>query len=264
MSSLLLLLHFFSLYASLMSTRSATVNSLQKIPNDRCASKCGSFQIPFPFYPTLSDAFCLSCVNSSTLFISVASQSYRVLHFFPDGVLVDFPNTTATCRQYNDLKSFSFSGNQYLGISADNVLDLYDCEDSSLCQPDCETTSLMPGCDGQGRGYPSCCYPLSDRSSWHPGDSFTKFSQYGCRGFSSWVTFPGNTTGKRGVKLEWGVPDNSTDHTCAAVANAVNATSVASGIRCQCPDGFTGDGFSAGVGCLKCESLSLSLSPQIS
>ncbi|KAL8554057.1 hypothetical protein ACS0TY_002328 [Phlomoides rotata] len=247
------LLHFFSLYASLIFTPSPTVNSLQKIPDDRCASKCGTLQIPFPFYPPLSDAFCLSCVNSSSLFITLSSQSYRLLHFFPDGVLVDFPNTTATCRQYNDLKSFSFSANQFFGISSDNVLDLYDCEDSSLCKPDCETTSLMPGCDRQGsRGYPSCCYPLSDHSSWRPGDSFTKFSQYGCRGFSSWVTFPGNTTGKRGVKLEWGVPGNSTEPTCAAAANAVNATSVTSGIRCQCPDGFSGDGFSAGVGCLKC------------
>ncbi|KAH6812010.1 Protein kinase superfamily protein [Perilla frutescens var. frutescens] len=215
---------------------------------------CGSIQIPFPFYlnatSTLSDAFSLSCINSSSLFLTIASQTYRILHFFPDGVLVDFPNTTL-CRHYNDLRSFAFSGNQYFAISTDNVLDLYDCEDSSLCKPDCERTSLMPGCDGRAAGYPSCCYPLSDQSSWRPGDSLTAFSQYGCRGFSSWVVLPGSRIGKRGIKLEWAVPTNSTHAACAANANVVNATSVASGIRCQCRDGYSGDGFPIGVGCLK-------------
>lgn len=157
------------------------------------------------------------------------------------------------CRQYNDLKSFAFSGNEYFGISTDNVLDLYDCEDSSACKADCERTLLMPGCDGQPGGYPSCCYPLSDHSSWRPGDSLTKFSQYGCRGFSSWVILPGSRIGKSGIKLEWAVPRNSTEATCADNADFLNATSVTSGIRCQCPDGFVGDGFPVGVGCLKCE-----------
>ncbi|KAI3449313.1 hypothetical protein Pfo_005978 [Paulownia fortunei] len=259
-----LVLHLF-LYTSFCS-QLATPQSFRQVlaqdplphfqnPN-QCTNKCGSFQIPFPFYlnatscHTLSDAFCLSCINSSTLFLNIASESYRVLHFFPDGVLVDFPNTSI-CRQYNDLKSFAFSGDEYLGISTDNVLDLYDCEDSSLCKADCERTFLMPGCDGQAGGYPSCCYPLSDRSAWRPGNSLSDFSKFGCRGFSSWVILPGSKIGKRGIKLEWAVPRNSTEATCAANADVLNATSVASGIRCQCLDGFVGDGFPVGVGCLK-------------
>ncbi|KAK6120683.1 hypothetical protein DH2020_045581 [Rehmannia glutinosa] len=254
-----LILHFF-LYTSFF-TQLAT-----PLPNHQCTTtNCGSFEIPFPFYlnnatstcnPTLSDAFRLSCINSSTLFLNISSQTYRVLHFFPDAVLVDFPNfpnTSSVCRQYNDLlKSFSFSGNEYFGISTDNVLDLYDCEDSSLCKPDCERTSVMPGCDGQAAGgrYPSCCYPLSDHSVWRPGESsLSVFSRFGCRGFSSWVVLPGSTSGKRGIKLEWGVPRNTTN--CAANADVVNATSVTSGIRCRCRDGFVGDGFPVGVGCLK-------------
>ncbi|KAK4397300.1 putative inactive receptor-like protein kinase [Sesamum angolense] len=262
-----LVLHLFLFTSLIFSQLIATAYSFRPViqaqdplphlnnPN-QCTSKCGNFLIPFPFYlnatscPTLSDAFRLYCVNSSSLFLNIASESYRVLQFFPDGLLVDFPNTSM-CRQYNDLKSFSFSGNEYFGISTDNVLDLYDCEDSSLCKADCEKTSLMPGCQGQASGYPSCCYPLSDRSAWRPGDSLSQFSQFGCRGFSSWIVLPGSRIGKRGVKLEWAVPRNSTKATCAANADVLNATSVASGIRCQCPDGFFGDGFPVGAGCLK-------------
>lgn len=271
------------LYSSSLFIQLATPHSLpaQEITHsdqnpNQCSSSttCGGLQIPFPFYlnattsascPRISDAFRLSCVNSSSLFLNIASESYRVLHFSDDGVLVDFPNTSI-CRQYNDLKSFPFSGNQFFGISTDNVLDLNDCEDSSLCKADCSgdtSSSVVPGCDGgQGGGasrrYPSCCYPLSDRSSnWRPGQSFSEyFSQFGCRGFSSWIILPGSGSrvGKRGVKLEWAVPGNSSEATCSVNADIVNATSVASGIRCQCRDGFLGDGFPIGIGCLKCES----------
>ncbi|CAI9764118.1 unnamed protein product [Fraxinus pennsylvanica] len=227
-------------------------------PN-QCKEKCGKVLIPFPFYVnqshcgSLSNTFRLSCVNSSSLFLNIGFASYRVLDFFPDGVLVDFPNTTI-CRQYNDLKSFTFSENEYLGISTENVLDLYDCDDSSLCKADCEKGFLMSACDGKAGDYPSCCYPLSDHSVWPEGeysDSFSVFSQFGCRGFSSWVALPGSKTARRGVKLEWAVPRNSTKATCAANAYALNASSVLSGMRCQCQDGFVGDGFSAGAGCLK-------------
>ncbi|PHT36008.1 hypothetical protein CQW23_23708 [Capsicum baccatum] len=200
---------------------------------------------------SLSDAFRVSCINSTSPFLNIGSQSYQILHFFSDGVLVDFPNTTF-CRQYNDLKSFGFNGNDYFGISRDNILGLYDCEDSSLCKPDCEK-NIMPRCDGSAGSYPSCCYPLSDHSAWNADkrDGFSVFSQFGCRGFSSWVVLPGNQVGKRGVKLEWAVPGNSTIASCAANADIINATSVGSGIRCECQDGYVGDGFAFGGGCLK-------------
>ncbi|GER46343.1 receptor-like protein [Striga asiatica] len=115
-------------------------------------SRCGTLEIPFPFYipnnscaaaqPPISAAFSLSCLNSSALFLNVSGRNYKLLQFFPDGVLLDFPNATGgACRPYGDLeRSFPFSGDEHLGVSTDNVLDLYDCEDSSLCKADCETT----------------------------------------------------------------------------------------------------------------------------
>ncbi|CAL5367043.1 unnamed protein product [Camellia sinensis] len=227
--------------------------------SNQCGDKCGSFQIPFPFYINSScgsvsddDPFRLICHNSTSLSLTISSKTYPILQFFPDGVLVDFPNTTsATCRPYNDLNAFGFDGNDYFGISADNIIGLYDCEDSSLCKTECEKTVMPPGCDGSSGSYPACCYPLSDRTSWHVGDGFSVFSQFGCRGFSCWVVPPGTNIGKRGVKLEWAVPGNSSAAVCAANAYTVNATSVPSGVRCQCSDGFIGDAFADGVGCSK-------------
>lgn len=222
-----------------------------------CSETCGKLHVPFPFHlniscASVSNAFHLFCSNSTTLYLSIDSQRYKVLEFFSDGVLVDFPAGSSSCREYNDLNSFGFTGNDYFGISVDNIIGLYDCDDSSLCKADCETIDL-PGCDGSGRGSPACCYPLSDHSSWDLGDGFSVFSKFECRGFSSWVVSRGTTTGKRGVKLEWAVPRNLSRGACAADANIVNATTVEEGIRCTCQDGFVGDGFASGQGCLKCE-----------
>ncbi|GLT84866.1 hypothetical protein SLE2022_030760 [Rubroshorea leprosula] len=224
------------------------------LPN-HCEDRCGSIQIPFPFHlntssASLSSAFHLSCLNSSALYLHIGIESYRVLEFFSDGVLVDFPGTSSVCRLYNDLKGFRFEGNDYFGVSADNVIGLYDCEDSSLCKAVCESNHL-PGCNGEGGGSLGCCYPLSDHSVWHLGDGFSVFSKFGCRGFSSWVVPRGSTTGKRGVKLEWAIPRNSSKGICAKNAHIINSTAVEAGVRCVCQEGFVGDGFSDGVGCLQ-------------
>ncbi|XP_044503893.1 probably inactive receptor-like protein kinase At2g46850 [Mangifera indica] len=214
---------------------------------------CGNFNISYPFYlnnsSSVSTAFKLSCLNSTTLYLNIDTQRYRVLEFFSDGLLVDFPDITS-CRQYNDLNSFGFGRNENFAVSVDNVIGLYDCEDSSLCKADCETNNL-PGCDGNSKGSLGCCYPLSDHSVWQVGDGFSVFSKFGCRGFSSWAVSRGTISGKRGVKLEWAIPGNKSEGVCASNAIVVNATAVEAAVRCSCQDGFEGDGFANGIGCIK-------------
>lgn len=226
--------------------------------SNQCNETCGKLKIPFPFYLNSScgsvfKAFHLSCKNSTTLFLKVGSESYRVFEFFTDGLLVDFPGSSS-CRQYNDLNSFDFTGNTNFGISGENVIGLYDCEDSSLCKAECETIDL-PGCDGNRNDSPACCYPLSDHSVWHFWDKFSVFSKFGCRGFSSWVALPAMNSGKRGVKLEWAIPWNSSKDACATNSYVFNTTAIQGGIRCSCQNGFVGDGFVNGKGCIKCKLL---------
>lgn len=302
---------------SLLALFLLTINGEEVDIQQQCrrdTHRCGFLDVPFPFFVnslsssppacSLPDAFLLSCLelNKSDpfLFLSIKHKSgselkaYQVLQFFPDGILVDFPQTvslgdhtaanlsTSSCVEYNDLNSFGFEGREeYFGISTDNILGLYDCEDSSLCKPDCvnNSTILMPpGCSNRhSNDHADCCYPLSDQSYWHPGDDLSNFSQFGCRGFSSWVVVPYNNTTntssyvhavrRHGVKLEWAFPATANNsifnyssfrgavspNFCAPDAYIVNATTITSGIRCKCKDGFTGDGFTQGVGCLKCE-----------
>nr|CAZ68124.1 ATP binding / protein kinase/ protein tyrosine kinase [Arabidopsis halleri subsp. halleri] len=223
----------------------------------RSPEMCGNFSVSFPFHLSSSSSaatFRLSCTNSSTLFLHINHQSYRIIEFFTDGLLVDFPSSPS-CRQFNDLRSFPFSANQFFSISFENVIGLYDCEDSSLCKFGCETNDLF-GCDGREEDETSggdigCCYPLSDHSAWRAGDDFSVFSKYGCRGFSSWFVPRGTNRGKRGVKLEWAIPRNSSEAICDREARTVNATAIEGSVRCVCRDGFVGDGFVHGTGCLK-------------
>ncbi|KAF8091723.1 hypothetical protein N665_0437s0011 [Sinapis alba] len=239
------------LLLTLQTLTSISLSQPQALPSQE---KCGNFSISFPFHLSSSvAAFRLSCANSSTLFLHINHQTYRVIEFFTDGLLVDFPSSP--CRQFNDLRSFPFSANQFFSLSFENVVSLYDCEDSSLCKAGCETNDLF-GCDGREEdetsgGDISCCYPLSDHSAWRPGDDFSVFGKYGCRGFSSWVVPRGTNRGKRGVKLEWAVPRNSSEAVCDPEARIVNATAIQGSVRCVCRDGFVGDGFVNGTGCLR-------------
>ncbi|KAK9743251.1 hypothetical protein RND81_03G226800 [Saponaria officinalis] len=239
-------------------TRKSQINPKVETFDQKCNETCGVFQVSYPFYinnPSCgySNSFQLSCLNSTSLFLNINSQNYRVLEFFSDGILVNFPGFSYTCHPYNDLNSFNINKkndkNNYFGISSDNIIGLYDCEDSSLCRANCEANDL-PDCNRVDNG-PACCYPLSDNSVWQIGDDFGVFSKYECRGFSSWIVPRGNRFGKRGVKLEWGVPMNISNEVCDVNAQIVNATSVINAIRCICNDGFVGDGYTNGTQCLK-------------
>ncbi|XP_074585335.1 probably inactive receptor-like protein kinase At2g46850 [Curcuma longa] len=253
----------FFLFLALFVFRSAA----QPVVPNSCGERCGSLPIPFPFYvndscgPSLP-ALRLSCsAPDYDLRLSLSPLSaLRVLAFLPSGsLLLDYssPSTLSCDRWYADVnRSFGLDSTPFFAVTADNLLRLYDCEDSSICRAGCERIGASRGCDANLTDF-GCCYPLSDGSVWKVGSGFSVFGEFGCRGFSSWAVVRsasgnGTATAQRGIEVEWAVPKGHANGTeCADGAVVVNATAVRGGFRCVCAPGFTGDGFAGGTGCLK-------------
>ncbi|RRT71840.1 hypothetical protein B296_00035055 [Ensete ventricosum] len=266
----LFLLSFFALASpSPSSSPSASASAAQATIPNRCGESCGSLSIPFPFHLNAScgpsvPVFRLACsASDSTLRLSLPPPSdLHVVAFLPSGfLLLDYSSPAAACdRWYADVnRSFGFDSSHFFAVTADNLLRLYDCEDSSICRAGCDRIGPPAGdtgCEGNRTDF-GCCYPLSDGSVWKVGNGFSVFAGFGCRGFSSWAVMryasgDGTATAERGIEVEWAVPrgyGNGTE--CADGAVIVNATSVRGGVRCACASGLVGDGFAGGAGCFK-------------
>jgi hypothetical protein len=229
---------------------------------------CGDIVIPFPFHlnsscrgnaSTNSSSFCLSCDAKATLTLPLGSTTFRVLGFHPSGLLLlDYaPASPSACDAAYAAFSRATSpavaldAAPFLAVTPANVLRLYACEDSSLCRAGCDDDVFT--CARAAAGKSGCCYPLSDGSVWKLGSGLGVFSDFGCRGFSSWVKNRTAAAGAgaflRGIEVEWAVPRGSALAKCADGAALVNATAVHNGLRCVCPVGLDGDGFALGTGC---------------
>ncbi|KAL0923604.1 hypothetical protein M5K25_007665 [Dendrobium thyrsiflorum] len=234
--------------------------------NNRCKEICGDLSLPYPFHLNSScgpqvDAFRLTCTHNSSLYLTLGPTELRIIAFLTsDSILLDYSksksksnsNSSPCDRWYADLNDTAgvLNRNPFIAVTPDNVLRLYDCDDSSVCRSGCERVG---GCEGTGGVYQGCCYPLSDGSVWKAGEGFGVFGEYGCRGFSSWVEKRGLVgNARRGIEVEWAVPRRLVeDVACADGAVMVNSTVVKKGYRCACGPGLVGDGFARGIGCSK-------------
>jgi hypothetical protein len=240
-------------------------SATQAVDPGKTADRCGDLVIPFPFHlnsssfrgnaSTNSSSFHLSCDANASLTLPLGATTFRVLGFHPSGsVLLDYaPASSSACDAayvaFSRLTSpaAALDAAPCFAVTPANVLRLYACEDSSLCRTECDDVATCGG------GKAGCCYPLSDGSVWKPGNELAVFSDFGCRGFSSWVKNRTAAAGAgaflRGVEVEWAVPRDSALAKCADGAALVNATAVHNGVRCVCPVGLVGDGFALGTGC---------------
>ncbi|KAG0473215.1 hypothetical protein HPP92_015072 [Vanilla planifolia] len=239
---------------------------------NRCRERCGEISLPYPFHlnshcgPNV-DSFRLSCTqtqsSNSSLYLTLGATDVRVISFLlPSGsLLLDYSSNSSAAapspcdRWYADFNRSVdvLRPSSFFAVTTHNVFRLYDCDDSSVCKSGCERLGgAAAGCEGVGT-YQGCCYPLADGSVWREGQGFSVFAEYGCRGFSSWVS-PSHAVGhaRQGIEVEWAVPWRFREMVpCAEGAVEVNATGVKGGIRCACGSGLIGDGFALGVGCFK-------------
>ncbi|KAJ3680279.1 hypothetical protein LUZ60_016557 [Juncus effusus] len=254
---------------SLLLVISFSSSSAQPFFPNRCEEKCGDQIIPFPFHLSSSCgppivAFKLSCRSNSTLYLTLGPTDFRIISFLSSGsLLLDYTQNSSSSSSSSSLsgscKSWYasltqptlFFKNPFFSVTSNNILRLYDCEDSSLCRTACNTAVTSNECNnGNKRTDFGCCYPLSDSSVWKPRNGFSVFADFGCRGFSSWVV--NQSVAVRGIEMEWAVPKRyGVPVDCADGAVLVNATAVKGGMRCACGAGFVGDGYAQGSGCFK-------------
>ncbi|KAG9455442.1 hypothetical protein H6P81_008346 [Aristolochia fimbriata] len=235
--------------------------------SNRCNESCGSVPIPHPFHLNSScgltfdslpnNPFRLYCSSSSVLSLDIGNHKFRVKDILSDAIIVDTVSRTGSCRIYDDVSSFSLESSPFYGVSGQNLLRLYGCGDSSVCNVDCDEFAFS-GCGRIGReeSLISCCYSLisNDREGKseddHDGSSLLA-ELSGCRGFSGWVVAAGTKMARRGLKLEWALPREYAKDICAQNAGFVNSSAVQGAVRCSCQNGLVGDGFAEGFGCVK-------------
>ncbi|GER25107.1 kinase [Striga asiatica] len=225
-----------------------------------CVQNCAGIRVPYPFGFTDGCSIKLDCSAAGDIRIS----DFRVRNLTADRILVDLP---ADCgRPIGDLRRL-FGGN--FSPTWRNGLLLGNCTvPSNDCPVGLVTRRIgRRDCDwGPGNANISCYWGgISENAS-----DFLDLGKIGGCGvlFSSVAVDLGESVSGVGdtssialdlwrVELGWWV--NGTCDGCHRNANctAVRGTGEV-GFRCDCNEGFAGDGFSAGEGCRRVSHCSAS------
>ncbi|XP_075485680.1 wall-associated receptor kinase-like 14 [Primulina tabacum] len=218
-----------------------------------CNQKCGGQELHFPFGFSAGCKIQLNCSSNGTVF----AAGFPVQSVTSDTILLTIP---ATCdRPVEALRSL-FTPN-YAPTSQNAVL-LHNCSGlrSSCFIPTTmvQTHFELLNCNAKNDSI-SCYSEEDNRSSFI---NYEKLRRTSCRSLFSAISMEsfGNSSSVsldvQIVRLEWWILGRCK---CAENARCVRIESTPvegnpPGYRCQCADGFAGDGFTDGLGCWK-ESL---------
>lgn len=214
-----------------------------------CNKRCGKESVQYPFGFSQSCLIKLDCTESSG---EIKVGGFKVQNITENGVVLEIG---VTCdRSIDSLKPLF--GQNY-ALSYQNSLLLQNCtkrQDACLIKTSTFLSSTKrESCSPKSDNI--SCLPLSNngvkRVLTYESVNFT-----GCRNvFSSFVIGSGQPVSLEfeRVQLDWWVNGNCD---CAKNAKCENFSTVESGkgFRCQCTDGFIGDGFKHGRGCRSGES----------
>ncbi|KAL9994244.1 hypothetical protein Hdeb2414_s0938g00964161 [Helianthus debilis subsp. tardiflorus] len=242
-----MILHIFIFSITLIIT-SPSATSAQPNCNQVCTGNANP--VPYPFGFSEGCEIRLNCSNSGEIRVG----EYYVQNITSDHILISFPSKCD--RPFEQIRQFNATN---FAITSENGLRVSNCS-STLSLSSCAMTSNRVG----SYTFPQCdnvtinCY-------WEEKPDRVEFINLktleaaGCQFLFSSVRF--NFTGSnpqswpvpsefQAIELGWWVRgDCGCDQN--AVCRSVSFENQAVGYRCYCNEGYTGDGFVGGLGCLR-------------
>ncbi|XP_051123607.1 wall-associated receptor kinase-like 14 isoform X2 [Andrographis paniculata] len=220
-------------------------------PETSCNGTCGNQKLPFPFGFSAGCQIRLNCTPNGT----VLAADFPVQSVSGDTILVNVP---AMCGRPLESLRRLFTDN--FAPTSHNAILLQNCK---IAGDRCfipttlvETHFELLDCKPAGKGNISC-YSEADNTT----SSFINYQNLttrGCRSLfsaismESFVNSSSVSLDVQTVRIGWWLRGDcrcSKNAKCIPIAPPIEPNATA--YRCQCSEGFAGDGFLAGVGCRK-------------
>ncbi|XP_031262454.1 wall-associated receptor kinase-like 14 isoform X2 [Pistacia vera] len=222
---------------------------------ENCEQTCKTSKllksVPYPFGFSKGCPIQLHCDHTTE---SVRIGEFDVQNVTADSIFVNLPEKCN--RQMNSLLPLF---NHSYGMTSQNSLLFHNCTGRGSPNNCVVSTSLVQqqfnsrSCDNKSNHI--TCYSFTNTSETIVLN-FKDLYQTGCTSLLS--SFALNSVGDSGVSLEfrrvelaWWLPRDDKNCSKNAVIKNVSLPTGGHGFRCICKEGFQGDGFAAGTGCLK-------------
>ncbi|KAK1410253.1 hypothetical protein QVD17_36788 [Tagetes erecta] len=246
-------LHFLLIYPILLTTSSSSTHTRANC-NHVCKQTNHEFPVRYPFGFSDGCKIRLNCSTTGELHIN----KHRVVNLTSDHILINLPaNCTRPFDEIYQLRTKNYD------LTKRNELLLNKCNEmvnncvvpTSLIEGHL-TRFKLPKCGSMNRSLSLACY--SDDS---PGEAefmnLTGLKNAGCKDLYSSITVDLDTNSRnsssvsmrfQSVELGWWIEGDCDCHR-KAVCKDVKIGDERVGYRCNCVEGYDGDGFGEGDGC---------------
>lgn len=217
-----------------------------------CNRSCGGLRnrVPYPFGFSIGCPILMDCINGREVRIG----GFRVRNVTSDNILLDLP---ANCSR--PISSIERLFGKNYAPTWKNGLLLHNCR--SVISGCVIPTALME----EGFGRNGCDWKKENVSCFSKGggDPLMRYENVTGSGCGSLFSSVAVGLAEKGpafqlefgmVELEWWVPWSCASRPCSNNATCMTVNSMTNGgpaLRCRCKQGFFGDGFQSGDGCMR-------------
>ncbi|KAI4314909.1 hypothetical protein L6164_027772 [Bauhinia variegata] len=217
-----------------------------------CQRTCGKLSLQYPFGFSEGCQIKLNCSNNE-----IQIGGFQVMNVTPSRILVNLPSK---CNRQKDSIDPLFGKN--FAPTVNNSFLLQNCSSTvggCLLPTSFVSSRIGLDCNNSSNDTISC---FMEESKGFDVLTKANVSKVGCQYLFSAIAIDGRKDPAVSLQLQmielgwWleGTCNCSSDAQCENVTASDGKT----GFRCQCPDGFTGDGFKDGSGCRRVSSCNAS------